>query len=138
MRYRSRALLSAYAAVVLVITWWPSPQSSAAPRWEQSVLELVRGLGVPATMPVLEALANVAMFFPLGVLFALVIPVRGWRAGKVVAAAAGAGAGFSTVIELVQLGIPGRYSTLQDVVMNTIGGVVGAGLVAGLRATRGR
>jgi glycopeptide antibiotics resistance protein len=133
MRRPARDLLLAYAAFVLVVTWWPSPASSSAPQWEQHILGWVRGVGVPMTMPVLEVVANIGMFVPLGVLLMLAVSPRRWPAPRMLTVAAAAGAGFSTIIELVQLGIPGRFSTVQDVVMNTLGAVVGAGVALGLR-----
>ncbi len=59
---------AAYLAAVLVVTLWPSPQSTDAPGWATSTLGFLQGLGIPITLPVLEALANVVMFGPFGVL----------------------------------------------------------------------
>jgi glycopeptide antibiotics resistance protein len=132
MRRLPRDLLFAYVVFVLVVTWWPSPQSTSAPHWEQHILAWVRGVGVPMTMPVLEAVANIGMFVPLGVLLVLALSPQHWPRRALLAVAVVAGAGFSTMIELVQLGIPGRYSTLQDVVMNTLGAALGAGVVVGI------
>lgn len=133
MRRLPRGLLLAYAAFVLVVTWWPSPQSTSAPQWEQHILAWVRDMGIPITMPALEAVANIGMFVPLGALVVPTLPPQSQRARTVLVVATGAGACFSTTIELVQLGIPGRFATLQDVLMNTIGAAVGAGLVVGIR-----
>lgn len=147
-RSRSRGLLLAYAAFVLVVTWWPSPQHSDAPRWETAILDAIRGVGIPMTMPVLEAVANIGMFAPLGMLLVpfwsarLARPdraapvaredtpgsVRGPAAAVLVRTDL-TGLAFTILIETVQLAIPGRYSTVQDVVMNTIGAAVGGGAV---------
>jgi glycopeptide antibiotics resistance protein len=142
-------LLVAYTGFVLVVTWWPSPQSTHAPQWETTILDAIRGIGIPMTMPVLEALANVGMFVPLGMLLVPVWSVRLRRrdraapppradaGGPARAGAAAAvlgrtvltGMALTILIETVQLGIPGRYSTVQDVVMNTIGAALGGGAV---------
>ncbi|MHB1489959.1 MAG: VanZ family protein [Cellulomonas sp.] len=145
----SHALLVAYTAFVLFVTWWPSPQSTNAPQWETAILDTIRGVGIPMTMPVLEALANVGMFVPIGMLL-----VPGWsawltRRGRTTASAparttaaaifvrtALTGMALTIVIETVQLAIPGRYSTVQDVVMNTLGGAVGGGAALLVRRLR--
>ncbi len=149
MRQRwPRTLLVAYAAFVLVVTWWPSPQHSDAPQWETAILDAIRGVGIPMTMPVLEAVANIGMFVPLGMLLVpfwfawLARPDRASSssrtnpAGRARAAATAVlgrtvltGLAFTILIETVQLAIPGRYSTVQDVFMNTIGAAVGGGAV---------
>lgn len=142
-----RALLVAYTAFVLVVTWWPSPQHSDAPQWETAILDAIRSVGIPMTMPVLEAVANIGMFVPLGMLLVPFwsawlegrghssLPPRAIVAGPARATASAVlgrtvltGMAFTILIETVQLAIPGRYSTVQDVVMNTIGAAVGGGV----------
>lgn len=115
--------LGAYLVVVLLVTMWPSPETTAAPSWAQAVLRAANGAGVPLTFEVLEALANVVMFVPFGVL----LVALGTRPVRAIAAALL----FSGTIETVQLAIPGRVSTLQDVVLNTAGAALGALLAAG-------
>lgn len=122
-----RGLLVAYTALVLTVTWWPSPGSTAAPGWAAAVLSWSHAVGVPLTYDVLEALANVLMFAPLGALLTITSPAR--RARRAAASAVAAGAALSVVVECVQLLVPGRFSTVQDVVMNTLGAAVGAALV---------
>lgn len=137
-----RILFLLYLGVVLVITLWPSPQSTDAPGWAQSVLDLAHGLGIPLTLPVLEASANVVMFVPFGVLGLPILLARGtapldgrcpWTSAAVVTAA---GLALSACIETTQLAIPGRVSTLQDVAVNTLGAAIGAALVALVVAIR--
>ncbi len=122
-----------YLAAVLVVTLWPSPQSTAAPGWATATLDLLRGLGVPMTLPVLETSANVVMFLPFGVLgLPLVREASRRRRGAVPGAwrAVGlvtlAGAVLSAAIELTQNVLPGRVPTVQDVVLNTGGALLGA------------
>lgn len=137
---------AAYLAAVLVVTLWPSPQSTAAPGWATATLDALRGLGIPMTLPVLEASANVVMFLPFG---ALGLPLlrgtmarrRGtapgaWRAVGLVTLA---GAALSAAIELTQNVLPGRVPTVQDVVLNTGGALLGAlaaAVVVGAVASR--
>lgn len=128
-----RLLLAAYLLVVLRITQWPDLADPSAFRWLEQVLAWWHERGLPAAVdiPVVEALANVVMFLPFGVLVPLALR---WRPGATVAA----GALFSVLIELSQLAFfPTRFATAQDVVMNTAGAVIGVavlhltGLVAG-------
>ncbi|MCB7136018.1 VanZ family protein [Cellulosimicrobium marinum] len=122
-----------YLVAVGVVTLWPSPQSTDAPGWATATLAFLRGLGIPMTLPVLEASANVVMFGPFGVLG---VPLlrgtaarrRGvapgvWRAVGLVTLA---GCVLSTAIELTQNLLPGRVPTVQDVVLNTLGALLGA------------
>lgn len=133
-----RWTFAVYLVAVLVVTCWPSPQSTAAPGWALAVLEVFRSVGLPISYEFLEAASNVVMFVPFGVLGLLVlsgarpeVPLR-HGLGTVVLA----GFVLSLAIELSQLVIPGRYPTVQDVVMNTTGAVVGAVVVAGILGAR--
>jgi hypothetical protein len=64
-----------------------------------------------------SAILNVFLFVPLGIGLAL----SGWSAKR---ALIGMGA-LSVLIEIAQLGIPGRDSTLGDVLTNSLGGALG-------------
>lgn len=76
----------------------------------------------------LESFANVMLFVPLGLLVALLIRTRWWWAVVVGLALLAAG------IELGQaLFLPGRVPTLDDVLANTTGGVIGVALAAVIR-----
>lgn len=128
---------AAYLAAVLVVTLWPSPQSTDAPGWATSTLGFLQGLGIPITLPVLEALANVVMFGPFGVLGVPLLRGAAARRGRAVPGAwravglvTLAGCALSVAIELTQNLLPGRVPTVQDVVLNTAGALLGAVLVA--------
>jgi hypothetical protein len=76
---------------------------------------------VCGTLGVVNAVLNVFLFVPLGVGFG--IYRTNWKRAVVL------GAALSTAIELLQfLIIPGRYSTVGDVITNTIGTAVGFAL----------
>lgn len=133
-----RLLLAVYLLVVLRITQWPDLADPSAFRWLERTLAWwhERGLPTAVDVAVVEAVANVVMFAPFGVLVPLALR---WRAGATVLA----GALFSVLIELSQLAFfPTRFATVQDVVMNTAGAVVGVtllhltALVAGRRPDR--
>lgn len=117
----ARIVLVPYAIAVLLLTWLPADEAGKVTGIVAVFARLVALWGVPfeAAYAVLEFAANIALFVPLGVLL-----VAGWRripAWTIVAV----GAAASTVIELVQLALPSRYSTLSDVIANTLGTAVG-------------
>jgi len=124
----ARLLLIPYTVAVLLITWLPAEEAGRVTGIVAVLAHLLTAWGIPfvAAYAVLEFLANVALFAPLGVLLIL-----GWRRIPPWAAVA-IGCAGSVVIELVQLAIPSRYSTLSDVIANTLGTAAGV-LVA--RAT---
>lgn len=82
------------------------------------------GRGRGPEVPVLgritdEAVANVAMFVPLGVLFPVLLPRRRWWTVP-------AGAALSGMIELIQLlFLSWRSPSLNDIGWNTFGAVLG-------------
>jgi VanZ family protein len=101
-----RAALAAITLVILALTLFPV---AGAEKWLLSWKPA--GLRSAA-----DALANVLLFVPFGVVAALLL--RGWR--PVAAAAL-----LSVCIELLQLGIPGRYTSPYDLAFNTLGAAVG-------------
>ena len=145
-----KALAAVYLAGVLTLTLWPGLAHTEVPRWAHDVLRLANNLGIPLTFDVLEAVANVLMFVPLGA-FGV------WVAGdwheiihqpealghksylKVVTEVVLAGALLSAAIELAQLRIPGRVTSFDDWWRNSLGAAIGAGIgVATLVAHRRR
>lgn len=130
LRRVTRVTLSGYIGLVLLITQWPTPPDPYGPGWVRTVLDVLHDAGLPQSvdLALLEALANVAMFVPLGLLLPAATRWRPWVAVP-------AGAAFSTLIELSQLAfLPNRVPSIQDVVMNTLGAAVGAGVVLAVRA----
>ena len=80
---------------------------------------------------VLEAAANILLFVPFGA----ALSFRGLSIGK----AAGYGLVLSAAVEAAQwLLIPGRTTSLGDVVLNTLGAVVGHALLTRLMPMRVR
>jgi VanZ family protein len=126
--------LLAYIAVVLVITMWPSPRDPGRIPLLRRVLDWAHDVGLPAAfdLATLEVTANVAMFVPLGLLLASSRRLRRpWLAAPL-------GLAFSAAIETVQILLPGRYPTVQDVAANTAGAALGAALVVAHRVWRAR
>jgi glycopeptide antibiotics resistance protein len=127
-----RLISLAYAAVVLWATVGPAP-------WRTSGNQLEGGILNPDawTAPVTwttgylsEMAFNVAMFVPVGLLAALLIPRRRWPLALL------AGFAFTALIELVQVPEPDRISDPRDLVMNTGGAVLGVLLVLVARMVR--
>ncbi len=102
------ALLGYYTFVTLVITLGPFEFA-----W--------RRFHVDVAFKVVDAILNVALFLPIGFLLRGLEPAGtrvGWRA---VAAACA----LSTLLEFVQVFLPGRYPSPVDVVANTAGAWAG-------------
>jgi glycopeptide antibiotics resistance protein len=83
-----------------------------------------------------EAAANVAMFVPMGMFPALLLPKRFWWVGIVVGFAATVGIETYQATYLSAT----RFSDPQDLVMNTLGAAIGAAFVGLVlpRRRRGR
>jgi len=131
--FGARSLLPFVVAGILLLTWLPAEDAGKVTGIVNVAASLLAHAGVPVTIgyPMLEFLANIALFTPLGLCLA-----GGWpslRSGWAIAA----GMLFSVLIEVVQLGIPSRYSTLSDVVANTAGTAVGVLAVVLMRRRAG-
>lgn len=115
-------LLCVYAAIVLVMTMWPTPITQGREAAVDKVIKVVSRSDVFNWFgySAFEFLANAAMFFPLGFLVGLALARRfAWTGILLVPA-------FSAGIEATQmLLISDRYGTVQDVVANSIGGWLG-------------
>ncbi|MEV7648953.1 VanZ family protein [Arthrobacter sp. NPDC089319] len=121
-RILTATLLAAYIVVVAVVVLWPTPVDAAANGLIRQVLSALHRAGIPDWFDynLIESGANVVMFIPLGLLTALLLPsALRWLtpAGALV---------FSGAIEWCQQAfLPGRYASLQDVWVNTLGAAVG-------------
>ena len=115
------AAFAVYVAVVAFIVFWPAgemPSSSVS-----FLYGFFQDLGAPLQLTTsrIEFLANVAMFVPLSLLGSLLKTQWTWSSWVVV----GYVATFS--IELTQgLLLPDRSATMQDIVANTGGALIGA------------
>jgi glycopeptide antibiotics resistance protein len=127
-----RFVALAYAAVVLWVTVGPAPWRTSGNQVEGGILNPDAWTApVTWTTGYLSEMAfNVALFVPVGLLAALLIPRRRWPLALF------AGLGFTTLIELVQVPEPDRISDPRDLVMNTGGAVLGVLLVLVARAVR--
>jgi glycopeptide antibiotics resistance protein len=121
----ARVLLPVYLAVVFYIVFSPSDETTEMAGlvgWVFDRIDEMREAFEPAYVA-LEFLANVAMFAPFGALVWLAFARPRWWIVML--------CGFATTvtIELVQLSLPTRFSTVSDVVANTLGTAIGLGIV---------
>ena len=117
--------LVVHVLAVLRITQWPRLADPSALDHLDRVLLWAHARGLPEQVDVVvvEALANVVMFLPFGLLVPVVLRRPAWVAVPL-------GAAFSTLLELGQLTFfPGRVATPQDVLMNALGAALGAALL---------
>lgn len=118
----STALLVVYAAFVLLVTMWPTPQDLEFDSIASRVLRALHNVGVPEWFGYdkLEFTANIAMFVPLGFLLGLALARKAWWVAVFLLPA------FSGGIEFMQgFALEERVSTVFDVLANTLGGYVG-------------
>ncbi|MBT1584417.1 VanZ family protein [Curtobacterium flaccumfaciens] len=139
--WRSRrfatGLAIAYGVALALVGFWGSPVDAAGGPWLTRVLAAAHRHGLPERIDyaVVESLANVVYFVPLGLLVVLLTGARWWWA------AIAAGLVVSTCIETGQaLFLPARTATIDDVVANGVGAVLGAvvGVLLLSRAARRR
>jgi glycopeptide antibiotics resistance protein len=120
LRLTSVVLLVAFCALIAIITFWPGPPDPDGQQSLKLFLQTAYRHGLPTwvTYGKIEFGANILMFVPVGLFGALSLTRAHWL---IVPAALAA----STVIELVQGGIPERVGSLRDVVGNTMGALIG-------------
>ena len=121
----SRILLPVYLLVVGFIVFAPSDDATQVTGVVAVAARLLGVFQIPfePAYVVLEFVANIALFVPFGILVRLAFARPRWWAIALLGFA-------STVsIELIQLALPTRFSTVSDVVANTLGTLLGLLLV---------
>ncbi|MDJ0338174.1 VanZ family protein [Cryobacterium sp. PH31-O1] len=122
-------LALAYVVALAAIAFWPTPVDRGVHGSISSVVLWLHSHGIPTWLdyPAIEFTANIALFIPVGLLVVVLAGARRWWLGPVT------GALVSTMIELGQfLFLPGRFATVNDVVANGLGALLGAGLAVGV------
>ena len=123
------ALTVAYFVVVAAIGFWRSPVDAPIDGTISAWLFRLHRLGVPlwVNYHLIEFAANVVFFIPIGLLVALLMPLKRWYLAIAV------GVLTSCTIELGQLLLlPARYASWGDIAANSFGAVLGTALaVAG-------
>lgn len=119
----ARVALVAYLLFVGFTVWLPASVSSKVTGLVGVMARWVAEAGIAPyqqSAVVLEVLANVALFVPVGLLLPLAWPgLRLWQVTLV-------GGLMSVMIETVQGLMPSRFPTLSDVIANTTGTFLGA------------
>lgn len=139
--WRSRrfatGLAVAYGVALALVGFWGSPVDASGGPWLARALAAAHRHGLPDRIDyaAVESFANVVYFVPLGLLVVLLAGARWWWA------AIATGLVVSACIETGQaLFLPARTATIDDVVANGVGALLGA--VAGVlllsRAARRR
>lgn len=123
--------LAVYLVAVGVVTLRPAPEDDETLGVVRRVIAWLAQTGLPVTFDGVEAVANVVMFVPFGVLVTLLLRRPWWVVVLL-------GAATSGLIETVQRWLPTRYPTVQDLVMNTLGAAVGVGVLVLVVRVRGR
>ncbi len=112
-------LTLAYLGFVALMTLRPAVPGQ--PGWVGRILLWLSGWPPTGWLGLswLEFIANVVLFVPFGLLFAVLLDRRRWWLVLVLAAAT------TSAIELAQLVIPNRFSDPRDLVANTGGAALG-------------
>lgn len=131
-----RAIAAASTLLILAVTLYPFSFQGAVrlydlPRYFEGLEHT--GLFGPLVTPhpgsslldVVEPLANILLFVPLGFSLASVLKKRGHRWLTVFIAATALGSGLSLFVESVQVFIPARHSTVMDLLTNSLGALLG-------------
>ncbi|MEO8263374.1 MAG: VanZ family protein [Pseudolysinimonas sp.] len=101
----------------------------------RAFIDRLQASGAPVWVnyDLVDFVANIAFFVPIGLVAALLLPWRVWWLAIPI------GAALSTALELGQaLFLPQRYASATDVLANTLGAVVGALIAAAIRSVRMR
>lgn len=115
------ALTVLYLGAVGWITLGPQPFDSTNDSLLRRLVGLFSRHNVTKWIdyPMLEFLANVAMFVPIGLFFLLLLGRRRWWLAVI------AGVVLTLVIEGAQSYLPARVTDVRDIVANSLGGLVG-------------
>jgi glycopeptide antibiotics resistance protein len=125
-------LILVYLVALAFIAFGPVPVDRDAHDALLALIDWLQVHGAPGWVrySLVEFLANIVLFVPVGLFVMIMTGVRGWWLAVLVGFAA------SCTIELGQLiFLPDRVATLSDVIANTLGAAVGA--VLGLLVLRG-
>jgi VanZ like family len=125
IRTAATIALGGYAVFVAVIGFWPTPVDRPFDPALFRILDTMRGVGVAPNdaYDVIEFTANVAFFVVPAILVVLIVGRRLWWIAPV------SGLLCSITIELAQhFLLPHRFGTLNDVIANTLGSLIGCAI----------
>lgn len=116
------ALAGAYGLLVVLVATWGTPVDGGVHPWLVRVIAAGQRLGAPSWLgySAVEFTANVVFFAPFGFFAVLLLGARRWWVGPL------GGFVVSSAIETVQaVFLPARFASVDDVVANTAGAVLG-------------
>ena len=122
VRYASAFLLVEYIALLMYFTVFIRPEHGERellliPFWSY------KAIADGAKVLIQEHIMNVAVFIPIGILLAIIL--KGVKWWKVLLA----GMGVSLIVEVMQYIMMRGYCEIDDVIHNSIGCLIGYGLV---------
>ena len=120
-----------YGIFLALVVFWPSPIDRPVAAMLERVIAELHERGVPAFVnyTFIEFTANVALFVPVGIVLGLIVPLR-WTVVALLL-----GPALSGAIEVAQhLLLSERYSTISDIVANSIGSTLGVMVAVTVRA----
>jgi glycopeptide antibiotics resistance protein len=130
-RVRFVAVLTVmYLVVVLLVTLWPTTVDQGMDPYIDRLLAKLWSKGVPTFIDYgfIEFSANIVFFVPVGFLLGLLLPFRLWALAVV------GGGLLSASVETAQgVFLPGRVSSIDDVIANTAGALVGTLVAVAVR-----
>lgn len=137
-----RVLAGVYVVALACIGMWPTPvdaELGVVESWPVQRFASLTGMQPWEAYGFVEFGANVLLFVPLGWFAVVLLGLRWWQAALL-------GVGLSAVVEVGQAVLrPNRFATLQDVVANSSGALLGAvlavlvlGVLARSRGSRSR
>lgn len=129
--------LIAYVVLLLFASLWPTPVDGGGFIWwvTSQILKFCQGVDWLNWIRYnqLEAIANMLLYLPLGVFIVKFLPRLPLGLALLSPIL------VSAVAEGIQrFFLPARYSTVDDVINNAIGGVLGVLIAAGIRQWRTR
>ena len=135
MKFRkliSQIALLSYLTMLLAASLWPTPVDGGGVVWfiTSQILQFARGVQWLNWLQYnqLEALANVVLYMPLGIFLVIFLPRVKIIPLCLIPII------FSSSVEAAQrFLLPERYSTLNDVLNNALGGLLGVLIAAGIR-----
>lgn len=121
-----------YLAFVGWLTLGPQPLDRNGRGLLHQVIRFISGDNTLdwITFALVEFTANIVLFVPVGVLFALMLGWRRWWLASLF------GVGLTAAIEFAQLFLPNRVTDPRDIVSNSVGAVIGVALVLVVTAWR--
>ena len=117
--------------VVLLATMWPTPLDRGFESSIDRLLDVLHRNGAPMWFGYnkLEFSANIAMFVPVGFLLTMLLPGKLWWLALILCPALSMGIEFTQATFLAA-----RFATINDVIANSSGAVIGIVLAVMIRA----